>query len=70
MKSTLGHFPSLFLFHQDKVEERNADYAKIMRNLKFKNTSTAAAGDGGKIAAAAAGIVWKRGRVLLRQAHA
>lgn len=42
---------------KDKVEDRNADYAKIMRTLKFKNTSTAAAaGDGAKGSAAGAGM--------------
>ena len=32
---------SHFAAHQDKVEERNNDYAKIVKNLKFKNSSTA-----------------------------
>ena len=31
---------------QDKVEERNNDYLKIIRNLKFSNTSTAASMEG------------------------
>ena len=31
---------SHFAAHQDKVEERNNDYTKIVKNLKFKNSST------------------------------
>ncbi|KAL6758609.1 Endonuclease/exonuclease/phosphatase [Haematococcus lacustris] len=31
---------SHFAAHQDKVDERNADYAKIVRSLRFPNTST------------------------------
>lgn len=31
---------SHFAAHQDKVEERNNDYSKIVKNLKFKNSST------------------------------
>lgn len=30
------------VIYQDKVEERNSNYLKVIRNLKFKNTSLAA----------------------------
>ena len=42
LSSPLPHARVTF---QDKVEERNSNYLKVIRNLKFKNTSFAAAGE-------------------------
>lgn len=33
---------SHFAAHQEKVDERNADYAKIARTMRFRNTRVAA----------------------------